>query len=78
MIIFLAGLISLHLQPGHRPGPLRQLRRLWGQQEHLDGFLQSYAVEKARIEARKRGHSVVEQALPDGSVKLTIQIGGGS
>src|SRR5919112_1997110 len=42
----------------------------WGQQEHLDRFLQAYAVERARIEARKRGHSVVEQALPDGSVKL--------
>jgi hypothetical protein len=36
----------------------------------------SAAFEKARIEARKRGHGVVEQALPDGSVKLTIQVGG--
>jgi hypothetical protein len=36
----------------------------------------SAAVEKARIEALKRGHSVVEQALPDGSVKLTITVGG--
>ena len=61
---------------GHRADPLRQLRRRWGKQEHLDRFLQLYAVEKARIEARKRGHNVVELALPDGSIKLTIQVGG--
>lgn len=48
----------------------------WGDQKQLDRLLQLYAVEKARIEARKRGHTVVEQALPDGSVKLTIQVGG--
>jgi hypothetical protein len=48
----------------------------WGNQKELDRFLQLYAVEKARIEARKRGHNVVEQALPDGSIKLTINVGG--
>jgi hypothetical protein len=36
----------------------------------------SAVVEKARLEARKRGHRVVEQALPDGSIKLTISVGG--
>jgi hypothetical protein len=36
----------------------------------------SAAVEKARLEARKRGHAVVEQSLADGAVKLTIQVGG--
>ena len=50
----------------------------WGDQRHLDAFLQSYAICKATIEARKRGHSVHEQPLPDGSVKLTIQVGSGS
>lgn len=49
----------------------------WGEQRQLDAFMQSYAVEKARIEARKRGHSVTEQKLPDGSVKLTIELAGG-
>jgi hypothetical protein len=44
----------------------------WGEQEHLDRFLQAYAVEKATLEARKRGHAVKEQTLGDGSVKLTI------
>ena len=48
----------------------------WGEQAHLDRFLQIHAVEKARIEARKQGHTVYEQTLPDGSIKLTVQIGG--
>lgn len=50
----------------------------WGEQRQFDAFIQSYAVEKARIEARKRGHSVTEQKLPDGSVKLTIELAGGA
>jgi hypothetical protein len=50
----------------------------WGEQAQLDRFLQAYAVEKARIEARKHGHSVTEQALADGSIKLTIQVAGGA
>jgi len=50
----------------------------WGRPEELGRFLQAYALEKARIEAQKRGHSVVEQALADGSVKLTISVGGAS
>jgi hypothetical protein len=48
----------------------------WGDQQHLDSFLQAYAVERARIEARKQGHTVTEQQLADGSVKLTINVGG--
>jgi hypothetical protein len=46
----------------------------WGSQTELEKFLQSYAVEKARIEARKKGYTVQEQPLSDGSVKLTIQV----
>ena len=48
----------------------------WGDQQHLDRFLQIYAVEKSKIEARRNGHSITEQALADGSIKLTVQIGG--
>ena len=48
----------------------------WGSQEYLDQFLQMYAVEKAKIEARRKGHSVVEQRLDNGSVRLTVQVGG--
>lgn len=48
----------------------------WGKQVHLDRFLQSYAVEKAKLEARKKGHSITEQSLEDGSIKLTVNVGG--
>ncbi len=48
----------------------------WGEQQELDQFMQAYAVEKARIEARKRGHTITEQSLADGSIKLTVQVGG--
>jgi hypothetical protein len=44
----------------------------WGEQAHLDRFLQAYAVEKAKLEARKKGYQVSEQALEDGSIKLQI------
>ena len=48
----------------------------WGDPKQLHRFQQSYAVEKAKIEARKKGHTVFEQPLNDGSIKLTIQVGG--
>ena len=44
----------------------------WGKKEQLDRFLQTYAIEKAKLEARKSGYSVSEQTLQDGSVKLAI------
>ncbi len=48
----------------------------WGQQSELDRLLQAYAVEKGKLEARRAGHTVTEQSLADGSIKLTIQVGG--
>jgi len=36
----------------------------------------SDAFEKTKLEARKKGHSVLEQPLEDGSIKLTIHVGG--
>jgi len=48
----------------------------WGAQARLDEFVQRYTVEKARLEARRRGHTVTEQSLSDGSIRLTIQVGG--
>src|SRR5262245_55375701 len=48
----------------------------WGEQAQLDRFLQAYAVEKAKLEARRQGHAVSEQQLPDGSVRLRITEGG--
>ncbi len=50
----------------------------WGRQQELDKFLQSYAVEKTRIEARKQGHTVTEEPLTDGSIRLTVQVNGGA
>ena len=48
----------------------------WGDLRQLHRFQLSYAVEKAKLEARRKGHSVFEQPLNDGSIKLTIQVGG--
>ena len=48
----------------------------WGDQSQLDQLLQAYAVEKTRIEARRHGHTVTEQSLADGSIRLTVQVGG--
>ena len=48
----------------------------WGEQKHLNTFLQAYAVEKAKIEARKKGHTVSETNLHDGSIRVTIRVGG--
>lgn len=48
----------------------------WGEQGQLDRFLQGYAVEKTLIEARKKGHTVTEQSQADGSIKLTVNVGG--
>jgi len=44
----------------------------WGEQAQLDRFLQAYAVEKTKLEARKKGCQVNEAALEDGSIKLQI------
>jgi hypothetical protein len=48
----------------------------WGRQEELNKFLQAYAVVKTRIEARKKGHRVSEAKLEDGSIKITVHVGG--
>jgi hypothetical protein len=44
----------------------------WGEQAHLDRFLQMYAVEKAKLEAKKKGYCVTEQARQDGSILIQI------
>lgn len=48
----------------------------WGEPTQLDRFLQGYAVEKAKLEARRQGYGVTEQSLEDGSIRLTVQVGG--
>ncbi len=48
----------------------------WGGQKELSKFLQAYAVEKAKVEARKKGHSVSETQLQDGSIRVAVKVGG--
>ena len=48
----------------------------WGDHAVLENFLQMYAVEKAKIEARKLGHSVSEQQVSDGSICVRIAVAG--
>ena len=48
----------------------------WGKQAELNRFLQGYAVEKAKIEARKKGHTCSESHLDDGSIRITVHVGG--
>lgn len=47
----------------------------WKDHEALDAFAQAYAVEKAKIEARKQGYSATETTLADGSIRLDIETG---
>jgi hypothetical protein len=48
----------------------------WGEQRELDQLMQAYACERAKLEARRNGHTVTEQPLADGSIKLTVHVGG--
>ena len=41
----------------------------------MERFLQMYAVEKCRLEARKQDHQITETLLQDGSVKLQFMEG---
>ena len=47
----------------------------WGEKRHLDRFIQMYAVEMAKLEARKKGYTYSEELLRDGSIKLQINTG---
>ena len=49
----------------------------WGDERALDQFLQAYAIEKTRLEARRNGYVVTEQPLSGGAVKLTLHVGNG-
>jgi hypothetical protein len=50
----------------------------WGEQAALDRLMQAYAVERTRLEARKKGYAVQETLLQDGSIKLQILEGASS
>jgi hypothetical protein len=44
----------------------------WGDKVALDRLIQAYAVERTRMEARRKGFACTETVLQDGSVKLQI------
>src|SRR5262249_54700786 len=44
----------------------------WGDQQHIDRLIQRYAVEKAKLEARRRGYPATDQARKDGSTKVQL------
>ncbi len=45
----------------------------YGQESELNKLLQAYAVEAAKLAARRAGRNVLEQRMADGSVRLTIE-----
>jgi hypothetical protein len=47
----------------------------WGTPDKLDQFQQAYAVEKAKLEARKQGYTCQESVLADGSIRLNVLVG---
>jgi hypothetical protein len=44
----------------------------WGDIKHLDAFFQAYEVEKAKLEARRRGMAVTEHRLEGGWIRVEI------
>ncbi len=46
----------------------------WGAESQLHRFLQAYAVEKTKLEARRTGQAAVEQLLADGSIRVQIAV----
>jgi hypothetical protein len=44
----------------------------WGSQVQLDRFLQCYAAEMVKQEARKKGYNVSEHTLQDGSICIQL------
>lgn len=46
----------------------------WGDPAKLNSFVQRYAVEKAKIEARKKGYQTREINKTDGSIDLEITL----
>lgn len=48
----------------------------WGNQRELDRFLQSYAVEMVKLQARRQGQTAIEQPMADGSIRVQIAVVG--
>jgi hypothetical protein len=48
----------------------------WGEKGQLDRFLQAYAVEMIKLQARRQGQTAIEQPLADGSIRVQIAVTG--
>ena len=46
----------------------------WGAPSELDRFLQAYAVEMVKLQARRQGQTAIEQPLADGSIRVQIAV----
>jgi len=46
----------------------------WGERMQLDRFLQAYAVEMVKLQARRQGQTAIEQPLADGSIRVQIAV----
>jgi hypothetical protein len=47
----------------------------WGEEDHLDGLVQGYCVEKTKVEAMMQNLSMAnEEVEADGTVELTFQV----
>ena len=44
----------------------------WGQEQELHRLLQAYAVEKAKLEARRQGYRCHEILLSNGTIRLEL------
>lgn len=48
----------------------------WGAQEELNTFMQTYAVTRTLQEASLQGYTAYEEKLEDGTIKVTVNVGG--
>lgn len=46
----------------------------WGNKEQLCSFLQAYAVELVKLQARREGRTAIEEPLADGSIRVQIGV----
>ena len=48
----------------------------WGKQGELGKLTAHYGLEKAKVEARRKGYSVFESVADNGNLQLKIKVGG--
>ncbi len=49
----------------------------WGERAELHRFLQAYAVEMVKLQARRQGQTAIEQPLENGSIRVQIAVAAG-